>query len=102
MKLGQWFLQFLLAPETSDQSSSWFAGLTWQDAFQADDRVGLAFGQPTVNEAETLDPFAFEMYYSFKVNDSVTMTPAYFSNTNRAGTSGDDVSGIILETTLKF
>ena len=42
------------------------------------------------------------MYYSFKVNDSVTMTPAYFSNTNRNGTVGDDVSGVVFETTFKF
>ncbi len=90
------------APATSNSSSAWFTGLTWQDAFQADDRIGIAFGQPTVNEDETTDPFAFEMYYSFKVNDSVTMTPAYFSNTSRAGTAGDDVSGVVLETTFKF
>ena len=85
-----------------NQTAAWFTGLTWQDSFQADDRIGIAFGQPTTNESETIDPFAFEMYYSFKVNDSITMTPAYFSNTNRAGTSGDDVQGVVLETTYKF
>ena len=58
-----------------NQTAAWFTGLTWQDSFQADDRIGIAFGQPTTNESETIDPFAFEMYYSFKVNDSVTMTP---------------------------
>ena len=90
------------SPATSNQSTAWFTGLTWQDAFQADDRIGVAFGQPTKNEDETTDPFAFEMYYSFKVNDSVTMTPAYFSNSARNGTTGDDVSGVVLETTFKF
>ncbi|MDC3180268.1 porin [bacterium] len=90
------------APNSSNSSNAWFTGLQWQDAFQADDRVGIAFGQPTVNEAETIDPFAFEMYYSFKINDAVTMTPAYFQNTNRAGTAGDDVSGVVLETVFKF
>ena len=24
----------------------YFVGLTWQDMFQADDRIGFAFGQP--------------------------------------------------------
>ena len=90
------------APDSSDKTTAWFAGLTWQDLFQADDRVGIAFGQPTLNEAETTDPFAFEMYYSFKVNDSMTVTPAYFSNTSRNGTGGDDVTGAVLETTFKF
>ena len=37
--------------------------------FQADDKIGLAFGQPTrlmkMNGGAT-DPFAYEAYYSFK------------------------------------
>ena len=90
------------APDASDKTTAWFAGLQWQDTFQADDRIGIAFGQPTLNEAETTDPFAFEMYYSFQVNDSITVTPAFFSNTARAGTTGDDVSGAVLEATFKF
>jgi len=90
------------APATSDNSTAWFAGLTWQDMFQADDKVGVAFGQPTTNESETVDPFAYELYYSFKANDSITVTPAVFGGSNRNGTSGDDVFGAVLETTLKF
>ena len=35
----------------------YFVGLNWQDIFQADDRIGLAFGQPQKNESETTDPF---------------------------------------------
>ena len=90
------------APATSDNSTAWFAGLTWQDMFQADDRIGIAFGQPTTNEAETVDPFAYEFYYSFKPNDSVTITPAVFGGSDRNGTAGDDIFGAVLETTFKF
>ena len=91
------------APGASDSSNAYFAGLTWQDMFQADDRIGLAFGQPTTNEDEsTVDPFAYEFYYSFKANDSVTITPAVFGGTDRNGTPGDDVFGAVLETTFKF
>ena len=90
------------APSTSDNSTAWFAGLTWQDMFQPDDRIGLAFGQPTTNEDETVDPFAYELYYSFEVNDGVTMTPAIFGGTDRNGTAGDDVFGAVFETTFKF
>ena len=55
------------ADAVDDTSNMWFAGFTWQDIFQADDRVGLALGQPTTNEDEsTVDPFAYEFYYSFK------------------------------------
>ena len=70
--------------------------------FQADDRIGLAFGQPTTNEDETVTPFAYELYYSFKANDSVTITPTVFGGTDRNGTADDDVFGAVLETTFKF
>ena len=90
------------APGTSDSSTAWFAGLTWQDMFQADDRIGVAFGQPTTNEDETVDPFAYEVYYSYKLNDSVSLTPAVFGGTDRNGTAGDDIFGYVLETTFKF
>ncbi len=88
--------------DATDTSNAWFAGLTWTDMFQVDDRVGIAFGQPTTNEANTTDPFAYELYYSFKANDSVTITPAVFGGMDRDGTADDDIFGAVLETTFKF
>ena len=90
------------ASSDRDTAQAWFLGLTWDDLFQPDDKIGLAFGQPTTNESETVDPFAYEIYYSFKPNDSVTVTPAVFGGTDRNGTSGADVFGAVLETTFKF
>ena len=90
------------APAASDSSDAWFAGLTWQDTFQADDKIGLAFGQPTTNEDETTDPFAYELYYSYMVNDSVSVTPTIFGGTDRNGTAGGDVFGALVQTTFKF
>ena len=85
----------------TDSSDAWFVGLTWQDMFTADDRIGLAFGQPTKHDDETVDPFAYELYYSYKANDSVTITPTVFGGQDRAGTS-EDVFGALLQTTFKF
>jgi len=90
------------SPASTDNSTAYFVGLTWQDMFQADDRIGLAFGQPTTNEAETVNPFAYEIYYSFKANESVTITPAVFGGSDRNGTSGQDIFGAILQTEFKF
>jgi hypothetical protein len=90
------------APGTSDNSTAYFVGLTWQDMFQADDRIGLAFGQPTKNEDETVEPFAYELYYAFKANESVTITPAVFGGSDRNGTSGQDIFGAVLQTEFKF
>ena len=70
--------------------------------FQADDTIGLAFGQPQTREDETVDPFAWEAYYSFKVNDSVTVTPTIFGGQDRKGTANEDMTGAVIETTFKF
>ena len=90
------------APSSTSNSTAYFVGLNWQDTFQADDRIGIAFGKPTTNESESVDPFAYEAYYSFQANDSVTVTPAVFGGTDRNGTAGADVFGAVLETTFKF
>jgi hypothetical protein len=90
------------ATSSESNSSAWFAGFNWQDMFQADDKIGIAVGGPTVNESDTFDPFAYELYYSFQPNDSVTVTPAIFGGTDRNGSSGGDATGVVLETTFKF
>ena len=89
---------------SDDQSSSnaYFVGLNWNDIFQADDKIGIAFGQPTTNESSDNDPFAYEVYYSFKPNDSMTITPAFFGGSDRNDTAAGDISGAVIETTFKF
>ena len=83
-------------------TDAFFVGLTWKDTFQADDKIGVALGQPQTADTDTVEPFAWEAYYSFKINDSVTMTPAIFGGSDRTGTAGDDVTGAVLQTTFKF
>ena len=48
------------------------------------------------------EPFMYEIYYGFKVNDSVTVTPAIFGATNANGTDGEDYTGAVIETQFKF
>ena len=85
-----------------EKADAWFVGLNWQDIFRAEDRIGAAFGKPTTNESSDLDPFAYEVYYSFKPNDSVTVTPTIFGGSNRNGTADGDITGALIETTFKF
>ena len=87
---------------SNSNTNMYFVGLNWQDIFQADDRIGLAFGQPQKRENETTDPFAWEAYYSFQVNDSVNVTPAIFGATDRNGSASADLTGVVVETTFKF
>ena len=83
-------------------TDAFFVGLTWKDSFQADDKIGLAFGQPQTADTDTVDPFTWEAYYSFKINDSVSMTPAIFGSNDRTGGGLEDVTGYVLQTTFKF
>jgi len=87
---------------TNSNTTMYFVGFTWQDIFQSDDRIGVALGQPQKREDETTDPFSWEAYYSFKMNDSVEITPAIFGSTDRNGSTNGDVTGAVLETTFKF
>ena len=88
--------------DSNDTTDAFFVGLTWLDTFNADDRLGVAFGQPQMRENTGAEPFMYEVYYGFKVNDSVTVTPAIFGATNANGTDGEDYTGAVIETQFKF
>ena len=87
----------------NSNTTAYFVGLTWQDMINADDRIGIAIGQPQKHEDDTVDPFLYEVYYDYKVNDSVTVTPAIFGGTSKnvSGTKVDTM-GYVLNTTFKF
>ena len=88
----------------NSNTNAYFVGLTWQDIINADDRIGVAFGQPQKHEDDTVDPFLYEVYYDYKVNDSVTITPAIFGGKSKHGSSGKevDMTGYVVNTTFKF
>ena len=44
----------------------------------------------------------WEAYYSFKVNDSVTVTPTIFAASDANGDDGEDYTGAVVETQFKF
>ena len=102
------------ATSATDTSTAYFVGLNWADIFTPDDKIGFAFGKPTTNEDKAIragsggredqggDPLAFELYYSYKMNDSVTITPAVFAGIDRTGEKEHNHKGAMLETTFKF
>ena len=85
-------------------------GLNWSDMFQADDTIGIAFGQPikgsnhTTAGTASIDPFLWEAYYSFKPNDSIEITPGIFGGSDLKNTtsSDDNLFGFVVATTFKF
>ena len=86
-------------------ASGYSIAFNWEDIFQADDTIGLAFGQPIKGQeptAETIDPFLWEAYYSFRPNDSIEIMPGIFGGTDVHKDTNDDIFGAILQTTFKF
>ena len=92
-----------------DEATGYFVGLNWADTFQPSDKIGVAVGQPIkATEAVTgatlseVDPFLWEVYYSFRPNDSIEVTPAVFGGTDVYTDSKDDIFGAVITTTFKF
>ena len=88
--------------DTVDSTDMYFVGLGWADIIQADDKIGVAIGQPQTREDETTDPFAWEAYYAFKPNDYTEYRTTIFGGTDRDGNAGEDLTGLVFQTTFKF
>ena len=93
------------------EASSYFVGLGWPDMFQDSDYIGIGFGQPlkvdeTANGAAAddagLSPFLWEVSYSFKPNDSITVIPAVFGGTDIQSSTDQDIFGAAVTTKFKF
>jgi len=88
---------------SNSNTTAYFVGLNWTDVINPDDKIGLAFGQPQKVEGETIDPFLYELYYKYKVNDSVSITPTIFGGTSKNDKSVEtDMTGYLIQTTFKF
>ncbi len=75
----------------------WFAGIQWDEAGPG--TLGVAYGSAgaIVEDSEQLN--MYEVFYSYPVNDSMTITPAIYGKE----TSGaDDESGILVKTSFSF
>ena len=96
---------FSTIEQQAQDTSAYFLGLSWEDAFTPDDKIGFAVGQPQTRDDETVDPLVWETYYKYQLNDSVTITPAIFGGKDRAGGQGKqgrEHLGAVLETQFKF
>jgi len=91
-----------------DEMNAWMIGLGWKDLFIDGNRAGVAFGSRQAatsyegsgsDDAE--DNFVWEAYYTFKVNDGVSITPAVFGGSDVNATD-QDVNGAVLLTEFRF
>ena len=88
---------------SNSNTTAYFVGLNWTDTLNPDDKIGIAFGQPQKVEGETIDPFLYEIYYKYQVNDSVSITPTIFGGTSKNSSDVEtDMTGYLVQTTFKF
>ena len=84
-------------------------GLGWSDVLIDGNKAGLAFGsrQHATDYAGTGGPDVadsnrvWEAYYTFKVNDGVSITPAIFGGTE-VEAADNDVNGAVILTEFRF
>ena len=72
-------------------------GLTWDEVGPGS--AGIAVGHSNTNEAND-ELYQYEAYYSYPVNDSMTITPLIY--TQDAAGNLDDTTGMMLKTSFSF
>lgn len=109
LQLGYDFATIDDAPTgAAEDTAGWMIGLGWKDLFIDGNRAGVALGQRMTatnikggGDDTSEDNTVWEAYYTFKVNDGVSITPAIFGG-NDVEADGKDVSGAVLLTEFRF
>ncbi len=93
----------------TEETAQWMVGLGWKDVFVDGNSAGIAFGQRQYateikggGDDDADDNFMWEAYYTFKVSDNISITPAVFGGTDTKNGTDDDLSGAVVQTTFRF
>jgi len=98
----------------AEDIAGWMIGLGWKDLFIDGNRGGIAYGSRmaatsvksggSTTEDPSEDNKTWEAYYTFKVNDGVSITPALFGGSDVDSTASNDydVTGGVVLTEFKF
>ena len=83
---------------TLDEVTSFFVGLQWDEVGPGS--LGAAAGHSSTAEG-TEEAYMYEVYYSYPVNDGMTITPVVYTKENiTAGV--DDTTGFLVKTSFSF
>ena len=83
---------------TADQTQ-WFAGLQWDEIGPGS--LGIAAGNKGPQSDGATEEMAYEAFYAYSVNDSMTITPAVFILENN-GSGETDETGFVVKTSFSF
>ena len=83
---------------TSD-TNQWFVGFQWDEAGAG--TLGAAIGSSGAQATDnTEDLNMYEVFYSYPVNDGMTITPAVYVQEQAVGF--DDITGVMVKTSFSF
>ena len=86
------------AAASVDEKISFFVGLSWDEVGPGS--AGIAAGHSNTVEGSD-EEYMYEAYYSYPINDGMTITPLVFTKEN--STSGsDDTTGVMVKTSFSF
>ena len=83
---------------TADESTSFFVGLTWDEVGPGS--AGVALGHSSTIEGND-EAYQYEAYYSYPVNDGMTITPLVFTK-DVIDANTDDTTGVMVKTSFSF
>ncbi|WP_413355506.1 porin [Prochlorococcus marinus] len=81
------------------ETTQWFVGLQWDEL--GNGTLGVALGSDGPQNEGVDEDMAYEVFYTYNVNDSMTITPALFIiEHNQAG--AEDETGVVVKTSFSF
>ena len=89
----------LTGPDSGADSDQWFVGLQWDEVGPG--TLGVAAGSKGAIADGGTENNAYEAFYSYPVNDGMTITPAVFILENN-GTGETDETGVVVKTSFSF
>jgi len=83
---------------STTDTTHYFLGLQWDEIGPG--TLGAAFGTKDHFSDNTDEYLMYEAFYSYPVNDGITLTPLVYVKDNASGTN--DETGIIVKTSFRF
>ena len=84
---------------TNDELTSVFLGVSFDEVGPGS--AGFAVGTKTPTAEDADEQYMYEAYYSYAVNDGMTITPLVFTKENSAA-GVDDETGVMVKTAFSF
>jgi len=84
---------------TLDELESFFVGLTFEEVGPGSAGIAMGTKTPTIEGSD--EEYMYEAYYSYPVNDGMTITPLIFIK-EVATTGSDDETGVMVKTSFSF